>query len=261
MNNKIAICYTCCGPTYRKTAREKLLNLYADNDDIYYFVITDDVTSFADIKRKNLYVYNLKYFYAESPHLEKYEYFLESDDIADYATKFIDQHYKFPFSTNRLHLILAKKHNITNVALLGTDTDLNIGKFQQIEERDNKIYNAISRWDVDITTNNVEIIVGMLKSKYNLSVDKEIRVFDAAGKVFCFKSIDFMMYFLNIWDDVIKTLYITGEIWNFAGSYAVNNEYILAPIYNAIGIRGVASDIGRRIFDVNHMPEVERFWL
>ena len=60
MSNKIAICYTCCGPTYRKTAREKLLNLYTDNDDIYYFVITDDVTSFTDIKRKNIIVLNIR---------------------------------------------------------------------------------------------------------------------------------------------------------------------------------------------------------
>lgn len=42
MNDKLAICYTCCGPTYRKTAKDKLINLHTDNDNLYYFVITDD---------------------------------------------------------------------------------------------------------------------------------------------------------------------------------------------------------------------------
>jgi hypothetical protein len=41
-DEKIAICYTCCGPTYRKTALEKLNNLHIDNPNLYYFIITDD---------------------------------------------------------------------------------------------------------------------------------------------------------------------------------------------------------------------------
>ena len=56
MEEKIAICYTCCGPTYRKTAKEKLINLHEDNPNIYYFIITDDKNYFKDIQRKNLVV-------------------------------------------------------------------------------------------------------------------------------------------------------------------------------------------------------------
>jgi len=260
MNNKIAICYTCCGPTYRSTAREKLLNLYPDNKDIYYFVITDDTTSFVDIERANLYVYNLKDFYDEFPHLEIYEPFLESKNKEDYAEKFIDQGYRFPFSTNRLHLILASRHDITNVALLGTDTDLHVEKFPQYKCRDNIIYNTVSRWDSDISESNMGLVVSILNDKYGLCVDKQVRVFDAAGKLFCFESTDYMLNFFNIWDDIMQILYKEDNIKHFAGGYAVNNEYILAPIYNAIGIRGLKSDIGLGLFDARHNPAVERFW-
>lgn len=258
--DKVAICYTCCGPTYRKTARDKLLNLYTDNDDIYYFVITDDVSFFADIERRNLYVKDLKEFYGDFPHVEKYEYFLESVDEQDYARKFIEQQYKFPFSTNRFHFHLAKDHDVKNIALLGTDTDLVFSRYIAIEEKNNKIYNCIGRWDQDITENNMKYVVDILNSEFNLSVDNNVRIFDAAGKLFCFESVDFMLNFFNIWDRVMQIIYETNSQNLFWGSYAVNNEYILAPIYNAIGITGTTYDFGG-LFNCLHQPEIERFWL
>ena len=258
--DKLAICYTCCGPTYRKTARDKLINLHKDNADIFYFVITEDVDYFKDVKRKNLIVKNLKDFYDKYPHVEKYESFLESESLEDYAKKFIATKYRFPFSVNRFNFILAKEYNIKNVALLGTDTDINLDRYKSLKDKDNRIYNAVSRWFEVTSKKNMHLIVDLLKSKYNITVDEKIMIYDAAGKLFCFDKIDHMMRFLDIWDDVIETMYKTKNIHLFQGSYAVNNEYILAPIYNALNISGIPSDTPR-LFEVKHNPEVERPWL
>jgi hypothetical protein len=272
--DKLAICYTCCGPTYRKTARDKLINLHKDNKDIFYFVITEDADYFKDVKRKNLIVKNLKDFYTEYPHVEKYESFLESENLEDYANKFLATDYRFPFSVNRFNFILAKEYNIKNVALLGTDTDINLNCYKSIQNKlkpVNKIYNVVGRWP-EVTSNfNMSVVVDLLKTKYNLTVDEKLVIFDAAGKLFCFDKIDDMMRFFNIWDDIIETLYKTNKIPLFHGSYAVNNEYILAPIYNALNItdgqineHAIAEEFGVHVlnlFTVNHNPEVERPWI
>lgn len=258
--DKIAICYTCCGPTYRETAREKLINYHKDNEDVFYFVITDDVEYFDGINRKNLIVKNIKEFYDEYPHIEKYEYFLESTNKEDYGKKFIEQNYKFPFSTNRLNFLIAKEYGIKNIVLLGTDTDFYIDRYCQIKEKDNKIYNCVSRWDQKISENNMEFVVNILKEKYNLKVDNQVRIYDAAGKLFCFESVEFMMKFFNIWDNIMKEIYETNNVNLFWGSYAINNEYILAPIYDALNIRGPQKDfVG--LFNAKHNPRVERFWM
>ena len=125
-NEKIAICYTCCGPTYRKTALEKLNNLHIDNPNLYYFVLTDDKSYFNGVTRQNFIVNELKDFYPEYPELETYEPFLESTSKEDYAEKFLAQNYKFPFSTNRFHFKQAKEFGVHNIAMLGTDTDINL---------------------------------------------------------------------------------------------------------------------------------------
>lgn len=258
--DKLAICYTCCGPTYRETAKEKLLNYYKDNEDIFYFVITDDVNFFNGVERKNLIVKNIKEFYGDYPHIEKYEYFLESTDKEDYGKKFIEQKYKFPFSTNRLNFLIAKEYGIKNIVLLGTDTDFYIDRYFQIKEKDNKIYNCVSRWDKKISEKNMEFVVNILKEKYNLKVNNEVRIYDAAGKLFCFESVEFMMKFFTIWDNIMKEIYETNNVNLFWGSYAINNEYILAPIYDALNIRGTQKDfVG--LFNAKHNPQVERFWM
>lgn len=258
--DKVAICYTCCGPTYRETAKEKLLNFHTDDENIYYFIITDDVDFFDGIERKNLVVKNLKEFYQDYPHIEKYEYFLESDNKEDYGKKFIETKYKFPFSTNRFNFLIAKEYGIKNVVLLGTDTDFYIERYKNINEKNNKIYNCVSRWEQNTTENNMDFIVKILKNKFDLNVDEKVMIFDAAGKLFCFESIDFMMKFFNIWDEVMKEIYETKNVNLFWGSYAINNEYILAPIYDAIGIKGPEKDF-MRLFNAKHNPEVERFWM
>ena len=260
--DKLAICYTCCGPTYRKTARDKLINLHKDNKDIFYFVITEDVDYFKDVKRKNLIVKNLKDFYNKYPHVEKYESFLESKSPEDYAKKFLKIQYKFPFSVNRFNFVLAKEYNIKNVALLGTDTDIMLNSYKSLKHRDNKIYNVVGRWHEATSNFNMPLIVDLLKTKYNLTVDEKLMIFDAAGKLFCFDTIDYMMRFFNIWDDIIETLYTTNSIHLFQGPYAVNNEYILAPIYNVLNILdGQKFGDVAQLFEVNHNPEVERPWI
>jgi hypothetical protein len=42
INEKIAICYSCAGESYRESAVRQLEQNYVDDDNLYYFVITDD---------------------------------------------------------------------------------------------------------------------------------------------------------------------------------------------------------------------------
>lgn len=259
LKNKIAICYTCCGPTYRETAREKLNNLHVDNENLFYFVITDDKEYFADVKRKNLVVNELKDFYRDYPHLEKYEYFLESESKEDYGKKFVEQGYRFPFSTNRFHFIQAAPFGITNITMLGTDTDVYIEPLDKLLQSDNTIYNSVSRWDQPITDNNMGEIIKILDEEFNLKVDPIVRLYDAAAKMFSFESVEFMLNFFKIWDYVMVRIYEEDKVNLFAGSYAVNDEYILGPIYNALGIKGPVKDY--RLFNAKHVPHIERFWL
>jgi len=259
LKNKIAICYTCCGPTYRETAREKLVNLHVDNDNLYYFVLTDDKKYFKDVVRKNLVVNELKDFYKEYPHLETYEYFLESTSKEDYGKKFVEQRYRFPFSTNRLHFIQAAPFGLTNITTLGKDTDVYIQTLDRLLQSDNTLYNSVTRWEQPIVENNMKYIVEILGSDFNLKVDPVVRIYDAAAKMFSFESVEFMLNFFKIWDHIMIRIYQEGKVDLFAGSYAVNDEYILAPIYNALRIQGPKRDYN--LFNAQHNPEVERFWL
>jgi hypothetical protein len=261
INEKIAICYTCCGPTYRKTALDKLNNLYIDHPNLYYFIITDDKSYFNEVTRKNFIINELKDFYPEFPELEVYESFLESTSVEDYAEKFIKQNYKFPFSTNRFHFKQAKEFGIHNIAMLGTDTNLNLSILNNFFESKNILYNAISRWYKNISEESMMHIVDILKEKYNLSVENNIMVFDAAAKFFLFDNIEKMDQFFNIWNDIMFILYKENKIKYFNGWYAVNDEYILAPIYNALGIKGPDHDNYHDLFVVKHNPVEERFWI
>ena len=260
-NEKIAICYTCCGPTYRKTALEKLSNLHIDNPNLYYFVITDNKKYFEGVNRQNLVVNELKDFYPEYPELEIYEPFLESTSVEDYAKKFIEQNYKFPFSTNRFHIKQAQQYDICNIAMLGTDTDINLSLVNEVLNPKNTIHNSVSRWKKDITEENMECVVDILKNKYNLNVENEVMVFDAAAKFFIFENTEIRDKFFNIWNDIMITLYKEDKIKGFGGWYAINDEYILAPIYNALSIKGCNHDNFYNLFHPKHNPEEERFWM
>ena len=260
-NEKIAICYTCCGPTYRKTALEKLKNLHIDDPNLYYFIITDDKSYFEGITRQNLIINEIEDFYPEFPEIEINEPFLKSTSIEDYAEKFISQQYKFPFSTNRFHFKQAREYGIRNIAMLGTDTDLNLNIVNNFLNPKNTLYNAVSRWYKNVSEENMMCVVDILKEKYNLPVKDEVMVFDAAAKFFIFDSVEKMDQFFNIWNDIMSILYKENKIKDFGGWYAVNDEYILAPIYDALNIEGPKTDDYVNLFNVKHNPAEERFWL
>ena len=52
-----------------------------------------------------------------------------------------------------------------------------------------------------------------------------------------------------------------NKIKDFGGWYAVNDEYILAPIYDALNINSPINDDYITLFNVKHNPAEERFWL
>lgn len=258
IKNKIAICYTPCGPTYRSTVKRKLETLHIDHKNLHYLIITDDKEYFKGINRKNLIVNELKDFYPDYPHLEKYEYFLESESKEDYAKKWFEQGYTFPFSTNRLHFIQASKLDIKDVIWLGTDTDVFLDRIDPLLNHDNTIYNSISRWDAHISSNHMMEIVNILKEKYSLEVEPTLEIYDAAAKAFSFESVEFMLKFFEIWDYTIVQIYSQNKMKLFGGPYVRNDEFILGPIHNALGIKGPSVDYS--LFDARHDPCTERFW-
>lgn len=260
LTERVAICWTCCGPTYRETLLKKLQNYCTDSDNVFYFIITDDKTFFKDVNRKNLIVNELKDFYNDFPLLQKYESYLESDDSQDYAKKFTTQNYRFPFSTNRFHLIQIEDFNITNVVMLCTDTDVFIDKIKNYLPNKNHLYNAVSRWYQDTTEQNMAIICDILYEDFGLQCDQNVQIFDGAAKFFIFDNKITIKRFFSVWNHVIQKLYEHNKMRFFWGSYAVNDEYILAPIYNVFGIHQSNEKFSyAELFEVNHDP-AERFW-
>jgi len=261
LSEKIAICYTCCGPTYRKSAYDKIKNYYFDNENIYYCILTDDKSYFKDLKRKNLIVNELKDFYCLFPDLEKNEHFLESSSPNDYSEKFVSGGYLFSFSTYRFNLLQAIRLEIKNVVLMCTDTAFDFTTFSNdYFNHKNRIYNAVSEWDRSSLESGMNHVVNRLNNKFNLSVDKNVRVLDAAGRFFIPNNLFMLKKFFIIWNDVIEHLYREKLISTYYGSYVVNDEYILAPIYNTLKL---STDIDlhvSRIFDVRHNVLEERYW-
>jgi hypothetical protein len=262
INEKLAICYCCCGPTYRESAKRQLNETYFDDDNIYYCVLTDDKSYFDDVKRKNLIVNELKDFYSEFPALEKNEFFLESTDKFDYAEKFTKERYLFSFSSYRFNLLQAIRLGINNVALLCTDTNIKTNVLDSIKDlifqKKPYLYNAVSQWWENIENNNIPLITKILKEKYDLTPNNEILIIDAAARLFVGDE-ELLTKFFNIWNNVVEQLYESGDIRLFKGSYVINDEYILAPIYDVLNMTRV-HDI-YSLFNVQHDMKNERFWL
>jgi hypothetical protein len=270
LEEKIAVCYTCCGPTYRESTKKQLNTKYFDDDNIYYCILTDDKSYFDDVKLKNLVVNELKDFYKDFPDLEKNEAFLESNSKEDYAIKFVDNNYLFPFSTYRFNLFQAANLGISNIALLCTDTYINFkpepewesgsdfGFKNDVFKKKNSIHNAVSRWSSPITGHNMGLISDILKKDFNLITDDTVTVVDAAARLFIFENTKQVTKFFNLWNNIIEKLYSTKKISVFEGSYVINDEYILAPLYNIFKFT-ISPDIFR-IFTVKHDSENERFW-
>jgi hypothetical protein len=270
---KISVCYTPCGPTFRKSAVDKLKNYYFDNDNIYYCILTDKKDDFKNIKRKNLIVNELKDFYVDYPELEENEYFLKSKSKKDYAQKCLNG-YKFPFSTMRFNLIQSKLLGVSNVSMICTDTSINFNHLNVLDfSEKNILYNAVTQWDDKIEGYDklssqmihynlgVKEVVRILKEKYGLEVDNTFRVFDAAARLYVLEDLNKLEEFFTVWNGVIAELYKSKMINNFIGSYVINDEYILGPICNALKI--VHPEIIDRhvaLFNVKHNAKEERFW-
>lgn len=270
IKEKLAICYTCCGPTYRESAKRQLNTNYFDDDNIHYCILTDDKSYFNDVDRKNLVVNELKDFYHEFPNLEKNEAFLESTNKEEYANKFTSGKYLFPFSTYRFNLLQAARLGISNIALLCTDTRMNLTRVLNHgftnSYFDNKpfLWNAVSQWPDDVTESTstgrkLSIVANILRNKYNLPVNDTVTVVDAAARLFLFKDLEQTLDFFKVWNNVIEHLYENNLIKGiYEGSYVVHDEYILAPIYDTFGFPK-SQDL-ERIFIVEHDGKNERFW-
>lgn len=262
IKEKLAICYSCSGESYRESAVRQLTEHYFDDDNLFYFIITDDKSYFKDIKRKNLVVNELKDFYPDFPLLEKYEALLEASDKNDYAEKFIRSAYLYSFSLMRFHLLQAYRNQISNVAIMCTDTNINFNTLNNdLLGEKNTIYNAVSEWDADIKGSNMELIKNYLVEKHNIVPEEKVRVLDAAGRFFLFSDLEIMHKFFDTWNDVILYLYENNYIRIYAGSYVYHDEYILAPIYNVFGLTKRDFHSTSRIFNVNHNQIQERFWV
>jgi hypothetical protein len=161
----------------------------------------------------------------------------------------------------RFHLLQAYKENISNVALMCTDTNLEFSRFDKsLLETKNTIYNYISEWDRDISENKMMYVVNQLEFKYNLKSDQIVRVLDAAGRLFVFESPEYMKQFFDVWNEIIVYLFENDYIRHYRGSYVYHDEYILAPIYNVFNLNKMHSHSERRLFTVEHNQTHERFW-
>jgi hypothetical protein len=259
---KLCVCYTCCGPTYRKSAMERLTKDCFSHPNLYYSILTDDKSYFKDVKLDNFVVHELKDYYNDYPDLERNESFLESIDEKDYGEKFVRQDYKFSFSTYRFHLIEAKKFDICNVALLSTDIKLNFDFISDELFRDkNSIESLLPEYRLirsnsERTRDTVEII----QRKYNLTANDEIKEYDSAGRLFVFQDIEFMEMFFNMWDDVVNTLYRENKIWASTGTYAIHDEFLLSVIFDVIGIHNQKMTTSGQLYHYYEISKFERFW-
>jgi len=259
VKEKIAICYVPCGPTYRESAYKQIKDYYFDDDNLYFCVLTDDKSYFDGLERKNLVVNELKDFYAEFPNIEKNEPFLESVSKEDYAIKFNTLGYLFPFSSYRFSVLQALKLGIKNVALLNTDTVLDFNFLDDECYGSNNFYNAVSEWTEPAITHKSELIVDWLKSKYDLVVDDKIRILDAAARMYFADSNESLQKLFDMWHGAVEYLYEINEMNRCRGHYGINDEYILAPIYNVLNLNKKDYH-GSRIFNVQHNPIHERYW-
>jgi len=237
LTEKISIGYTCCGNSYKKSLKKKLEEVYFDNDNIYYCIVTDDKKYFEGINRKNLIVNELKDFYEEFPLLEKYEAFLESSDEEDYNKKFLETDYRFPFSTFRFNLLQAWRLGIKNASMLCTDTYINFAQYDEdIFKEKNRFWNSLSEWDCASTTWDMPLTIEVIEETLGLKVDDTVKILDAAGRLYVAEDLDSLKKLFDAMNAVVERMYEKDYMKYFYGAYARNDEYIMGPIYNALGI-------------------------
>ena len=104
------------------------------------------------------------------------------------------------------------------------------------------------------------IIAALLQKNHGMVVDKVVRVLDACARLFVFESVEDAKKLFDIWHQIIMYIYHNNLLRLYQGSYANNDEFILAPIYNALKLNLQHQHAGFGIFEVNHDPIKERFW-
>lgn len=264
-NSKIAICYTCAGPSYRESALNSIVNNYPDNENIVYCILTDDATYFKDLNKKNVVINELTDFYSDYPETRKNEYFIKTNSKDEYGKFFTRDGYRFPFSVMRFQILQAISVGVKNVALLCTDSILDFDLFNK--DRDfllthtNTISNAVSLWKVPPEEEYIPEIIEVLKEIDYYEPSKEIVVLDGAARFFPFDSLQTQVSFFNIWNKLIEKLYEKGIMNKFKGGYAVNDEYVLAIIYDYMkfNFASLNKDFSH-FLKVKHNPKQERYW-
>jgi hypothetical protein len=201
---KIAICYIACGPTYRDTLLKRLNEDYFDDENLHYFILTDDKSFFKELKFTNLSVKELKDYYEEFPEIMPYESLIEKQDKNEYAEEFVRLNYKFPFSITRFLLLDAYRSNISNILLIVADTWVRFENFtNEYLKTKNRIYNAVSEWDEYIWNNDMGIIAALLQKNHGMIVDKVVRVLDACARLFVFENVEDDKKLFDIWHQII----------------------------------------------------------
>lgn len=260
-SEKLAICYISCGPTYRESLLKLLKEKYTDNENLFYFILTDNKKYFDELKFTNLSVKELKDYYEEFPEIAQFETLIETEDKNIYADTFMKTNYRFPFSIMRFLLLDAYRANIKNILLIVTDTHIKLERItdEHFKEK-NIIRNAVSEWDAYIWNNEMAIIANLLEKNHNLICDQFVRVLDACARLFVFESPDDAKKLFDIWHEILIYIYRNNLMRLYQGSYANNDEFILAPIYNVLGLNKLKQHSGNDFFEVNHNPIKERFW-
>jgi len=276
LKERILIGEVACGPTYRESAYKQLKDYYFDDDNIFYYILTDDKSYFDSLERKNLVVKELEDYYSIFPEIEPYEKFLKSTSKEDYATKFIETDWKFPFSTYRFILHQAIQLEITNIAMMCTDSFVGLETIANSEKfftKRNRLYVTVSQWDVAIWNCNMHEVAKRLEAHHKLIIDSPIiRVYDQAGRIFIAKDLDQVKKLFEIWHDVTVFLWKNNLQGLFKSSYVYADEHVVAPIYHVLGINrnneyespeeiSHWNNSHHRIMIVKHNGIRERFWV
>lgn len=265
LTEKIALCYTACGPTFRASAIKKITENYYDHPNLYFFVITDNKEAFKDVKRQNLFVNELKDFYTQFPEIKDYEYILEcNDDPQEYGKRFMETGYRFSFPAMRFHLLQAMEHNLLNVAIMCTDTYLQFKWFTDdyFLKKRNVLFNAMSKWPKTHTAYTPEPVEQLIRREYNLSTKENYMVMDEAARLYIFEDKNALLDLFDVWDHVITTLFKEGSMHKYyMGGYVFHDETILGAVYSAIGFgEGDLCESAHWTWNVTHNAKVERFW-
>lgn len=258
-SEKIALCYTVSGPTYKKSALEKL-KTRIKHENLQYIIITDSKEYFSDIMDDDVCIKEMREIHAEYPEIVPYEYFLSIDDLKEYGDTILKTNYAFPFSAMRFHVKIAADMGITNVSLLSPDAELQFHYLSdELLSRKNIIYNAVSLWYTSqYEMEKLDYIETVIKDLWNIPINRHFMVYDEAARLYVFESIEFMNKFFSMWHELIGKMYTTDTIRHFRGTIAHNDELILATLYDILKITHIEPFLG--IFVVNHRPDLERPW-